>query len=82
MENIIRYSTPEEQVEKLISQNLNINDKQFACAALMSFGYSNLIKSYRNPYIVNIDEKKSIVMALVLTRFIHCLYLINQYVML
>ena len=58
MENEILYSSAKEQVEKLLSQNLIIENKQIAAAALQSFGYSNLIKSYRDPYIIKIDGKK------------------------
>lgn len=58
MENEILYSSAREQVEKLLSQNLIIENKQIAAAALQSFGYSNLIKSYRDPYIIKIDGKK------------------------
>lgn len=53
MENtMIHYSTPDEQVRKLLSQNLIIEDEKIASAALLRFGYSNLIKSYREPYII------------------------------
>lgn len=43
MENTIHYSTPDEQVHKLLSQNLIIKDEKIASAALLRFGYSNLI---------------------------------------
>lgn len=58
MKNEIHYSTVEEQVDKLLSQNLIITNKRIAETALQSFGYSNLIKSYRDPYIVKFDDKK------------------------
>ena len=58
MGNEIHYSTAKEQVEKLLSQNLIIENEQIAAAVLQSFGYSNLIKSYRDPYIIKIDGKK------------------------
>jgi len=57
MDNII-YSTPEEQIEKLKSQNLIIEDETAAKRALHVFGYSNLIKSYREPYIITSDNGK------------------------
>lgn len=58
MENtIIHYSTPDEQVHKLLSQNLIIKDEKIASAALLRFGYSNLIKSYREPYIIKSGNK-------------------------
>lgn len=55
MENII-YTTPEEQIQKLKSQNLIIDDEEKATAALYAYGYSNLIKSYREPYIIRSDN--------------------------
>ena len=55
MDNIL-YTTPQEQIEKLKSQNLIINDDDFAEAALTAFGYSNLIKSYREPYTITSDN--------------------------
>ncbi|MDB8712007.1 Abi family protein [Mediterraneibacter gnavus] len=54
----ISYSTIEQQIEKLKSQNLIINDEQFAKDSLRLFGYSNLIKSYREPYVVISGDKK------------------------
>lgn len=52
MENKILYSSPQEQVEKLSSQNLIIENPALTADSLMRFGYSNLIKSYRDPYII------------------------------
>lgn len=57
MENKIHYSTSEEQLNKLLSQNLIINNREWALVGLNLFGYSNLIKSYRDPYIVKVDDK-------------------------
>lgn len=56
--NDIVYSTPEQQIEKLKSQNLIIDDEQEAKEFLELFGYSNLIKSYRDPYLVISNGKK------------------------
>lgn len=47
MKNIINYSTPKSQVQKLISQNLIIQDMEYAEQALSTFGYSNLITLQR-----------------------------------
>lgn len=59
MANIINYSTPQAQVQKLIAQNMLINDPTCAEQALSTYGYSNLIKSYREPYVyTNSDGKK------------------------
>lgn len=48
----IAYSTIPEQIEKLKSQGLIISDEEFAINCLRCFGYSNLIKSYREPYMI------------------------------
>ncbi len=51
MADIIRYSPIEHQVEKLKSQGLIMSDEDYVKALLSQCGYSNLIKSYRDPYI-------------------------------
>lgn len=48
--NNIVYTTPTQQLQKLKLQGLIIPDDSFAEAQLRSCGYSNLIKSYREPY--------------------------------
>lgn len=48
----IEYTTAEQQLKKLKKQNLLIEDKDFALTKLKLCGYSNLIKSYRDPYVV------------------------------
>ncbi len=48
----ILYTTPKEQLQKLKSQNLIIEDEALAEDVLNLFGYSNLIKSYREPYMI------------------------------
>lgn len=55
----INYTTPSQQIEKLKSQNLIIEDENKAKKSLSIYGYSNLIKSYREPYINNIDGNKA-----------------------
>ncbi len=57
MDEII-YTTPSEQLQKLKEQHLIIEDEAFATKALANFGYSNLIKSYREPYMFISDDKK------------------------
>lgn len=54
----ILYTTTEEQVEKLKSQKLVITDEEYAKLSLELFGYSNLIKSYREPYVITSGKKK------------------------
>lgn len=58
MGNVINYSTAEAQLKKLLSQNLIIEDKEHALVGLRLFGYSNLIKSYRDPYIIKTEDQK------------------------
>jgi abortive infection bacteriophage resistance protein len=48
----IKFSSVEEQMEKLEKQGLVIKNKESARLALSFFGYSNIIKSYRDPYII------------------------------
>ena len=54
----IKYTTTEEQVEKLKAQNLIIRDEESAKFSLGLYGYSNLIKSYREPYVITSGKKK------------------------
>ena len=54
----ILYTTTEEQVEKLKSQKLVVPDEEYAKLSLELFGYSNLIKSYREPYVITSGKKK------------------------
>ena len=58
MPNNIEYATLGQQIEKLRSQNLIIHDEEAAKKALSIFGYSNLIKSYRTPYMHIVNGKK------------------------
>lgn len=54
----IPHSSIDEQIKKLEKQNLIINDKVYARYCLTTYGYSNLIKSYREPYVVMQNGKK------------------------
>ncbi len=56
MGDTINYSTIENQIKKLKSQNLIISDDVSLSHALSLYGYSNLIKSYRDPYIIRSDH--------------------------
>ncbi|MCM1172362.1 MAG: Abi family protein [Clostridium sp.] len=55
----INYTTPEQQIIKLKKQNLIIEDEENAKRKLQIYGYSNLIKSYREPYVVTNGNEKS-----------------------
>lgn len=54
----LEYTTVEQQIEKLKSQKLLILNEENAKTDLMAFGYTNLIKGYREPYIVNFNGQK------------------------
>lgn len=56
IEDEILYSTIEQQIEKLKSQHLIINDIDSAKEQLQLFGYFNLIKGYRDPYIMTSND--------------------------
>ncbi|RGZ00186.1 hypothetical protein DXA13_06175 [Clostridium sp. AM58-1XD] len=52
----IKYASVNKQIEKLKSHNLIINNEPFAKQCLEIYGYSNLIKSYRDPYVIISDN--------------------------
>lgn len=54
----IQYSDVYSQILKLREQGLVINDEEKAVEYLKYYGYSNLVKSYRDPYVVNTDDGK------------------------
>ena len=58
MSNTILYTNVDQQIEKLKTQGLIINDEEFARCELQLYGYSNLIKSYRDPYTYSENGKK------------------------
>ncbi len=49
-EKTIRYTDVKQQINSLKAQNLIISNESYAKECLSLFGYSNLIKSYREPY--------------------------------
>lgn len=51
MSKDLSYRDADYLIEKLRQRNLIIEDEAFAREALEQFGYSNLIKSYRDPYV-------------------------------
>lgn len=58
-EKTILYTSVEQQIKSLKSQHLIIEDEEIAKTNLSLFGYSNLIKSYREPYTIYYDGKKT-----------------------
>lgn len=75
--NGIQHSTPKQQITKLKSQNLEITNEKFAEAQLLKYGYSNLIKSYREPYTYIKDGRK-IYRTGVTFEQIHSLYMLDK----
>ncbi|RHO03289.1 Abi family protein [Clostridiales bacterium AF36-10] len=55
----INYMSIDDQIEKLKSQNMTFFDVDSAKMLLARFGYSNIIKSYRDPYVIVSNEKKT-----------------------
>lgn len=58
MEKTIHYTSVEQQIENLKAQHLIILNEAYAKECLSLFGYSNLIKSYREPYTIISEGKK------------------------
>ena len=78
MEKQIHYSTVEEQIEKLRSQHLHIENVQCAREVLYQIGYSKLIKSYRQPYIIRNEGDMVEYRSGVTFQQIHSLYLLDK----
>lgn len=51
MENLYKYTTAEQQIQKLKSQHLSFDDEKKATTILKTYGYYNIINGYRDPYI-------------------------------
>ncbi|MBQ9233393.1 MAG: hypothetical protein IJ167_05075 [Lachnospiraceae bacterium] len=54
----ISFSSIEDQIKKLKENKLIITDESNAKTMLKTYGYSNLIKSYRYPYVIKENGKK------------------------
>ena len=59
MANSFQYTTIEEQIKKLKSQHLLIENEKFAKAALQTYGYYNIINGYRDPFIIRDYNEKT-----------------------
>ncbi len=53
------YTTIEQQIKKLKSQHLIINNDVMAVHALRTYGYYNIINGYRDPYITRTYKEKT-----------------------
>lgn len=76
-EKTMQYTTVDDQIECLRSQNLVIKNETQAKESLKIFGYSNLIKNYRDPYTV-ISENKKIFRSGVTFEQLCSLYLLDK----
>lgn len=74
----IPYASIDEQIQKLESQNLIIDDREMAENLLRIYGYSNLIKSYREPYMIVTQEGKKIYKNDITFQHISSLYLLDK----
>ena len=58
MNNSYSYTTTEQQISKLKSQQLLFENEEKAKRILQTYGYYNIINGYRDPYIIkNYDRK-------------------------
>lgn len=73
----IKYTTPDEQIEKLKSQYMIIHNETYAKEQLQRCGYSNLIKSYRDPYIL-VSNGKKVYRSGISFEQIHSLYVLDK----
>ena len=73
----IPFSSIDEQIKKLLSQNLIIDDIDYAKFKLELFGYSNLIKSYREPYVIKTDTSIQYRSGVTFEQ-IHSLYMLDK----
>lgn len=58
MDETYGYTTTKQQIEKLESQKLKIDDRTLAERLLNTYGYYNIINGYRDPYITREYDKK------------------------
>lgn len=54
----LTYASVDQQIEKLKQQNLIISDEAYVKKILEIYGYSNVVKSYRDPYVITSNNKK------------------------
>ncbi len=69
--------TIEEQINKLKSQNLIIQNEEFTKKQLNKYGYFN-IKSYRDPYVINNDDGKKIYRSGITFEQVFSLYILDK----
>ena len=74
----IPYSSVQDQIEKLKAKNLIIPDEDFAADALSLYGYSNLIKSYQDPYVYTDEHGNKVFRSGIAFHQIYSLYLLDK----
>lgn len=78
MDEKIKYTTVDQQIQKLKSQNLIFANEEFARQQLRLYGYSNLIKSYREPYTVTSSSGEKVFRSGVSFEQILSLYIMDK----
>lgn len=58
MEENFEFTTVEQQLDKLTSQHLMIEDRNKAKIALATYGYYSIVNGYRDPFIIREYDKK------------------------
>lgn len=54
----MEYTTVEQQIQRMKDEHLIINDEIFASNCLLIYGYSDIIKGYRDPYTIIENDNK------------------------
>lgn len=54
----IKHSTPREQIELLKQKGLLFDDEESALKKIMTYGYYNIINSYKESYLINDNQLK------------------------
>lgn len=77
MDDEILYTTTKQQIELLKTQQLIIEDEEYVKNQLQLYGYFNIIKGYRDPYIFN-SNGKVLYRSGVTFEQIHSLYILDK----
>lgn len=77
MDDEILYTTTKQQIELLKTQQLIIEDEEYVKNQLQLYGYFNIIKCYRDPYIFN-SNGKVLYRSGVTFEQIHSLYILDK----
>lgn len=75
----LEYASTDKQIEKLKKRNLIIRNENSAQRVLTVYGYSNVIKSYRDPYVITRIIKNFFDQMLLLSKYFRCIPWIKIY---